>query len=165
MRFVLLRERDLDGAAFALLAERLARAVPGDVLLSLHSRPEVAARLGAGVHLAESGGPPPPAPWHGRSVHGAEAAARAREQGAAYLIGGTIFSSAGKPGAVPVGTAGLRAMCAAAGSTPVYAIGGVDVEHVPEVRRAGAHGIAVVGAIQEAADPAAAARALVEALD
>lgn len=164
MRFVLLRERDLDAAAYALLAERLAGAVPAEVRLSLHSRPEVAVALGAGVHLAESGGPPPTAPWHGRSVHGAEAAAEAREQGAAYLIAGTIFSSAGKPGAVPVGTAGLAAMCAAAGSTPVYAIGGVDLARVPEVRRAGAHGIAVVGAIQEAADPAAAARALVQSL-
>lgn len=164
VRFVLLRERDLDANAFAFLAEALARTLPPQVVLSIHSRPEVAVALGAGLHLAEAGGAPPSSPWHGRSVHRADAAAQARGEGAAYLIAGTIFPSSGKPGA-PTGIAGLRAMCAAAGPIPVFAIGGVDAGRVGQVRRAGAHGIAVVGAIQEAADPEAAARTLVEALD
>jgi thiamine-phosphate pyrophosphorylase len=165
VRFVLLRERDLDEPAFARLAEELEDQLPAGVVLSLHGRPGIAASMGAGLHLAENV-PAPPAhgPWHGRSVHGAEAAARARFQGAAYLLGGTIFPTPGKPGAAPAGTAGLLAMCAAAGPVPVYAIGGLHAARVRDVRAAGAHGIAVVGAILEAEDPERAARALVQAL-
>jgi thiamine-phosphate pyrophosphorylase len=81
------------------------------------------------------------------------------------VVGGTVFASAGKPGAVLAGTAGLHAMCAAAAPVPVYAIGGLDVARVREARRAGAHGVAVVGAILEADAPEDAARALVGALD
>jgi thiamine-phosphate pyrophosphorylase len=56
-------------------------------------------------------------------------------------------------------------MCAAADPLPVYAIGGVNATRVAAMRRAGAYGVAVVGAILEADAPKAAARALVEALD
>ena len=55
-------------------------------------------------------------------------------------------------------------MCAAAGPVPVYAIGGLSAARAGEARGAGAHGVAVVGAILEADAPEAAARALVEAL-
>jgi thiamine-phosphate pyrophosphorylase len=47
---------------------------------------------------------------------------------------------------------------------PVIAIGGIDVEQVPELLAAGAHGVAVVAAISDAADPAAATIALLRAL-
>jgi len=165
VRFVLLRERDLDDTAFARLAERLAGALPRDGILSIHGRPAVAAALRAGLHLPE-GAPPPPAgtSWHGRSVHGSEAASRARRDGAAYMVAGTIFPSVGKPGVPPAGARGLRAMCAAARPVPVYAIGGLSTARAGEVRAAGAHGVAVVGAILEADAPEAAARALVDAL-
>jgi thiamine-phosphate pyrophosphorylase len=43
---------------------------------------------------------------------------------------------------------------------PVLAIGGVTVDRIPELLEAGAYGIAVVGAIAMASDPAAAARQL-----
>ena len=162
---MLLREPDLEGPAFARLAERLAHALPPDAVLSLRGRPEVAAALHAGLHLPE-GAPaaPPGTAWHGRSAHGAEAAARARREGAAYLVAGTIFASPGKPGQAPTGVVGLRAMCAASGPVPVYAIGGLTAARAREARAAGARGVAVVGAILEADAPEAAARELVQAL-
>jgi thiamine-phosphate pyrophosphorylase len=43
---------------------------------------------------------------------------------------------------------------------PVLAIGGVTADRIPELLEAGAYGIAVVGAIALARDPAAAAREL-----
>ena len=54
---------------------------------------------------------------------------------------------------------------AAAVDVPVVAIGGVTVDRVPELLAAGVHGVAVVAAVSEAADPAAATRALLVALD
>lgn len=163
---MLLRERDLDDVAFARLAGRLAQALPRDAVLSVHTRVEVAAALGAGLHLAEAAPPPRPGvPWHGRSVHDGTAVERARSQGAAYLVAGTLFATAGKAGRAPSGPQGLRSMCAAAGNVPVYAIGGIDAGRVDVARDAGAHGVAVVGAILEADDPEAAASALLRALD
>jgi thiamine-phosphate pyrophosphorylase len=42
----------------------------------------------------------------------------------------------------------------------VIAIGGIDAGRVPEVRAAGAYGVAAISALWRAADPAAAALAL-----
>jgi thiamine-phosphate pyrophosphorylase len=58
----------------------------------------------------------------------------------------------------------LAALIAAAAPLPCYAIGGVTAADWPALRSLGAHGIAVSGAIALAADPVAAARALVEAV-
>jgi thiamine-phosphate pyrophosphorylase len=51
------------------------------------------------------------------------------------------------------------------GAVPWFAIGGIDLTNVEQVVAAGASRIVVVRAITEAADPAAAARALLAALD
>lgn len=165
LRFVLLRERDLEEEALAELAERVAAVLPADGLLAIHSRAEVARGRGAGLHLPEAG-PAPPAGvlWHGRSVHGPDAVRRARSQGACYVVAGTLHESAGKPGVPGIGAAGLRAMCDAAGGVPVFAIGGIDATRVAGARLAGAHGVAVVGAILESDDPGAASAALTLAL-
>lgn len=48
---------------------------------------------------------------------------------------------------------------------PVTAIGGINAENANEVALAGACGIAVVGAITNAADPCLATRTLIEAMD
>jgi thiamine-phosphate pyrophosphorylase len=45
-------------------------------------------------------------------------------------------------------------------AVPVLAIGGITVERAPEVMAAGAYGVAVIGAISGAGDPASAAREL-----
>jgi thiamine biosynthesis protein ThiS len=58
----------------------------------------------------------------------------------------------------------LAAIVAAA-PCPVLAIGGITPERIAGVVRAGAYGVAVIGAIAEAADPHAAAAALRAALD
>ena len=60
--------------------------------------------------------------------------------------------------------AGLARIVAVA-PCPVIAIGGITPDRVPEVIQAGARGVAVIGAIVEADDPRAAARALRVAVD
>lgn len=48
---------------------------------------------------------------------------------------------------------------------PVYALGGVSVDKVPDVKRMGFQGIGLIGAVWMAADPLSALRAFQEALD
>ena len=84
--------------------------------------------------------------------------------GADYVGVGPAYQTATKLGLPqPLGPAGIAAVAAAI-AIPVIAIGGIGVEHVPELLAAGAHGVAVVAAISEAADPAAATVALLRAL-
>jgi thiamine-phosphate pyrophosphorylase len=99
-----------------------------------------------------------PSGWIGRSVHSADEAARAVEEGADFLLVGNIYETASHPGRPAAGLALVRA--AAALGRPVIAIGGVDAGRVREVRAAGAYGVAAISALWRAADPAAAALAL-----
>ena len=54
---------------------------------------------------------------------------------------------------------------AASVDIPVIAIAGITAARVPELLAAGAHGVAVIGAVAHAADPTAATAELLEALD
>lgn len=98
-----------------------------------------------------------------RDPAGARAAVAA---GADYLGVGPAYRTATKDGLPePIGPAGVGAVAAAVPGTPVVAIGGVVPGRVAELRAAGAYGVAVVGAVSAAADPAAATAALLAALD
>ncbi len=85
-------------------------------------------------------------------------------EGASYLGVGPFRSTTTKQHLPdPLGIPGIRAVCAAV-DVPVIAIGAVTVDDVPALRAAGAYGVAVVGAVSGAADPAAAVRLLLRAL-
>lgn len=84
--------------------------------------------------------------------------------GAGYLGVGPCRPTATKEGLPPpIGVAGVRAVAEAV-DVPVVAIGGVTAADVPALRAAGAYGVAVVGALSTAADPARATAELIEAL-
>ena len=84
--------------------------------------------------------------------------------GAAYLGVGPAFATTTKTGLpAPLGPKGVQAV-ARATRLPVIAIGGVTPDHVPELVRAGAHGVAVVSAVSRAADPQAATTRLLRSL-
>jgi len=84
--------------------------------------------------------------------------------GADYLGVGPAFVTATKSGLPdPIGPAGVGAVARAV-PVPVIAIGGVTADRVPALLAEGAYGVAVVGAVVDAADPAAATRSLLEAL-
>lgn len=132
---------------------------------------ETAARaLGAsGVHWPEREIPPVPAPrpgnfLRGASIHSAAKARAAVHGGADYLVFGSIWETASHPGGVAAGLHQLREICAIS-PVPVYAIGGVTAARVADCRAAGAHGVAVLRAVWDAADIEAATRELVAALE
>ena len=87
--------------------------------------------------------------------------AAAQERGADYAGFGPVFASSSKAGLpAPLGPPSLAA---ATGSLPLVAIGGIDAGNAAQVRAAGAHGVAVIGAIWRHPDPVGAAEELVAA--
>jgi thiamine-phosphate pyrophosphorylase len=86
--------------------------------------------------------------------------------GASYLGVGPAYHTATKDGLpAAIGPDGVGAVASAVPGTPVIAIGGVTAERVPALLAAGAYGVAVVGAVSTAPDPAAATRELLAALE
>lgn len=161
-----------DRAYFDFAARVAGMCAQAGALCVVNDRPDVALAVGAGgTHLGAED-----LPLHaarrvvgaGHVVGGttrAPAAARALvAQGADYLGVGPVHATSTKDGLPgPLGPEGVAAVAAAV-DVPVLAIGGVTAACVPALLAAGAHGVAVVGAVSDAADPAAAVRALLELL-
>ena len=81
-----------------------------------------------------------------------------------YAAAGPAFETASKPGYGPeIGRKGLLEIARAA-RVPVLAIGGINSARVGELVAAGAAGIAVMGGVMRAADPAQEVRALIATL-
>ncbi|MFD0585362.1 thiamine phosphate synthase [Dactylosporangium darangshiense] len=93
----------------------------------------------------------------GATARDPQTARRAVADGASYLGVGPAFATTTKSGLPDaIGPAGIRAVAQAV-SVPVVAIGGVTADRAGELYAAGAHAVAVVGAVSGAADPFAAA--------
>jgi thiamine-phosphate pyrophosphorylase len=171
---VQIRERQFDDRQLMAFVQEVVAAVrPAGTRVLVNERTDVALAAGAdGVHLKSDG---PSAPdvrrivprdfLIGRSVHTeAEAAGVAAAGGCDYLIFGTVFPSTSKAGDHPVaGLEALRRTCAAV-SLPVIAIGGLSVARAPDVRAAGAAGMAAISLFAEAPDIAAVTASLRDAL-
>lgn len=85
--------------------------------------------------------------------------------GASYLGVGPCYATTTKSGLpAPIGPDGIRRVSSAV-PVPVIAISGVTAARVPELLAAGAYGVAVVGELSQAADPARATAALLHALN
>ena len=155
-RAVFLRERDLDPSAYADAADAIAAqldACDGLLITRDHSRPEAS----RGIHLRAADPQPRIRPrLLGRSVHDHAQLASARVAGCDYVTYAPVHATASKPGyGPPHGTAGLaRARTAVPGAPPILALGGVEAHHVGELLTAGAHGVAVMGSVMRARDPA-----------
>lgn len=171
-RLVQLREKDLPARELLQLGARLLGPVrAGGAALVVNDRVDVALALGAdGVHLGGGSLPVRAArrlvgdrALVGASVHSLEEAVRAEEEGADYLLLGTIFETRSHPGVKPAGTA-LIARVVAAVRVPVIAIGGINPRNAAAVMEAGAAGAAVISAIQSAEDVEGATRALLTAM-
>jgi thiamine-phosphate diphosphorylase len=94
----------------------------------------------------------------GKSVHSAEAAIMAEQDGVDYVIAGTIFSSVSHPDVNPGGLELLSSIIRAV-NIPVLAIGGITVDNLESCMDAGASGIAIMSPILQSKNPAAVARA------
>ncbi|MDQ3168982.1 MAG: thiamine phosphate synthase [Acidobacteriota bacterium] len=143
-----LREPGLSGAD--LLAAARALAALGPVIVN--DRADIALASGAsGVHLRADGPKPHrvralvgPSLTLSRAVHSAADAAVWEADGPLdWLIAGTVFESASKPGRAPMGVDGLAAIVHAS-QVPVVAIGGITGANSHAVFDAGAAGIAAI---------------------
>lgn len=94
-----------------------------------------------------------------RTRAGAEAVAA---DGADYAGFGPLFATTSKDG-LPA-PLGVDVLHEAAGVLPLVAIGGLSAPTAADARAAGAHGVAVIGAIWRQPDPLAAAKELVAAV-
>ncbi|MQA82458.1 MAG: thiamine phosphate synthase [Streptosporangiales bacterium] len=155
---VVLRELDLTEARRAGLAADLAEHVRVVSARTLLTR-------AVGIHLGsrQPRGDAGKAPFHGRSCHDEAEVDRAAAEGTSYVTISPVATSASKPGYGPaLGVAEVRRAVAAAAGVPVYALGGVDPGNAAGLREAGAHGVAVMGAVMRTPDPAAMVARLLE---
>ena len=168
---VQLREKDLSGATLLDLAQRLVEAVGDRALVVVNERSDIAAISNAsGVQLGEEAIPVSAArsvvgdeALIGRSVHSEIAASLATEEGADFLIAGTMFATGSHPDATPAGP-GLVRLVVDVSPLPVIGIGGITPANLDQVLAAGAAGVAVISSILASPDPERAAADLKEAL-
>lgn len=141
------------------LALRQAAAKAG-VLFIVNDRCDLALAVDAdGVHLGQGDLPLDlarkvmgPEKLVGISTHNPDQVREATAGKPDYLGFGPIFTPGSKQDHDPVvGLDGLRAMRPLT-SLPIFAIGGIQIEQVREVMRAGADGVAVISAILKAPD-------------
>jgi thiamine-phosphate diphosphorylase len=166
-----LRDRTATGRRLAELASALAAVLAGSGTgLIVNARPDIAAaveaqgvQLGTGDLSVADARTLLPEGWIGRSVHGAGEGLAAIREGADYLVAGTIFASASHAGVEPAGTSLLSDLVAA--GIPVIAIGGITPERAGLVHATGAHGVAAIRGIWDAADPLEAARQMLAPWD
>lgn len=93
----------------------------------------------------------------GKSTHSRAQALAAAEEGADYIGFGPLFATPTKPGRPPIGLDELAEVDAML-SIPVFAIGGIKLENLHEVRAAGARRVVIVSGWLQADDIAAAVR-------
>jgi thiamine-phosphate pyrophosphorylase len=98
-----------------------------------------------------------PGKFLGRSTHSLDQALAAVSEGADYIGVGPVFATPTKPGRPAVGTELVRAVAVLDLELPWFAIGGINLDNLDQVLAAGARRVAVVRAVSDATDPAAAA--------
>jgi len=175
---VQLREKDLDARDLYELACALReRCAQHDAPLLINDRLDVAVAAGAdGVHLpANSFAVADARALLGRSrligvsTHNFSEAADAAEAGADFAVYGPVYDPISKPAyGPPAGLGSLARAVEAAGSMPLYALGGITADRVGEMARTldRAHrprGVAVIGTILAAIDPGQAVHQLLSA--
>lgn len=168
-----LRERDLPTGELLSLAQTIGEmTAPRAVPLILNDRVDLVLALNLdGVHLRSDSLPVSsarrllgPDRLIGISTHSIEEIRRANQDGADYIVFGPIFDTPSKRSfGPPLGLDLLAAVCRES-TVPILAIGGITLERVRDVRRAGAHGVAVIGALLTHDDIGEAVRAFTDVL-
>jgi len=168
-----LREKDLEARElFELAGEMRALCDRFGAPLLINDRVDVAIAAHAdGVHLAsDSIGVTKARELLGTSrligvsTHSPTEVKAASDAGADFVVFGPVFAPLSKGGyGPPCGRDGLAAACDAA-SIPVFALGGIAPDRVATLDGSGAVGVAVIGSVIGADDPARAIESLLHAL-
>lgn len=168
---VLIREKDLDDRALYSLLVEARRRLPAAARLLVSSRPDLALASGAdGVHLPAHGLGITALrkAWgdrllYGRSTHALSEIQQAKEEAADYVVFGPIHSPLSKSDSKEaMGTSALSRVSRL--GPPVFALGGMIPELVPDAILAGAHGVAGIHAFRHRAAAAAMLTALQRAI-
>ena len=170
---VQVRVKDLPAGEILAIARETVALARGRALVLVNDRADLALLSGAdGVHVGDEDLPVPdarrllgPDLLVGRTTRTLEEARAAIADGADHVGFGPIFATTTKALSVPPRGLGMLREVAAALGAPVVAIGGIALEGIGDVARAGAACAAVVGAIFGAGDAAANARALAAAFE
>ncbi|MGD0333786.1 MAG: thiamine phosphate synthase [Xanthobacteraceae bacterium] len=171
-RWVSLREKDLPRDEQVLLARALARMAHAQgATLTVHGEAALAKAAGAdGVHLPSGSDAAAarrllgPGKLVGVSIHTVTEAEAIAPAFIDYALAGPAFETASKPGYGPeIGRKGFIDIARAA-RVPVLAIGGINAARLGELIAAGAAGVAVMGGVMRATDPAQEVRALIATL-
>lgn len=144
---------------------------PRGVPLIINDHPEIARSARAeGLHLgqddlsiAEAREMVGPDCVVGKSTHSLDQAIRAFYEGADYIGFGPIFATPTKPDYAPVGLEEIRKVHEAV-RIPIFCIGGIKLENLPQVIAAGARRVVIVSGLLLAHDIALYARSAKELL-
>lgn len=173
VRAVQLREKDLAPRDLIPLAEDIRQLTArAGARLFINGRIDVMLAVDAdGVHLRSDSLPIfavrkviGPKKFLGVSTHSLAEVDRASDEGADFITFGPVFETPAKTVyGRPVGVEALQLACRRT-RLPVYALGGVRGERIADVVAAGAHGVALIGAIMSSRDIRGAAQACLEAV-
>jgi thiamine-phosphate pyrophosphorylase len=169
-----LREKDLEGRELFNLAEKVK--VLCDVQnasLLINNRIDVALAVDAdGVQLGSASIPVQAArelmgtdKLIGVSTHSMTEAEEAERGGADFILFGPIYFTPSKSGyGRPQGLAPLKKVVDKI-FIPVYAIGGISVNNLVDVKGTGVRGVALISAIMGSADPCGATQEILSVLE
>lgn len=173
LKAVQLREKDLAVRDLLSLAQRLRESTRhAGAKLFINDRADVALavdadgaqRAGTSLPISALRAISRPGFVIGASVHSVAEARLAEPEGADFLIFGPVYDTPSKRQyGPPQGLSALERVASAV-RLPVLAVGGITPARVGEVQRAGAAGVAVIGAILSAERPADAVKAFLDAL-
>ena len=173
-RIIQLRAKRLASAAFLAYADDLVRAAaPYGASVIMNDRADLA-RLSraAGVHVGQDDLPPAaarrllgPDATIGYSTHTVAQIDAASAEPINYIAVGPVFGTHTKDtGYAPVGVAMVAEAARRSRGRPVVAIGGITLEHAPQVIAAGASSVAVITDLLAGGDPTARVAAYLKAL-
>ncbi len=156
-----------DQELLPLAGELKARCDQHEVPFIVNDRLEIAAELGAGLHLGDEDAPVSharkvlgPGALIGRSCHNSLALAfSAKNEGASYVAFGPIYPTPTKPGWPGIGT-GILDEARQKLDLPFAAIGGIDETNIREVAEKRPWAICVIRAVFARPDPGEAAARL-----
>jgi thiamine-phosphate pyrophosphorylase len=173
IKAVQLREKDLSGKELFILAEKTRRLCQRyQAALLINDRLDVALAIdAAGVQLGKSSLPLPDARallgnhrYIGASVHSLEEARCAETAGADFIVFGPVYFTPSKAAfGPPQGVPALKKIVEIA-RLPVYAIGGIKPDNIPELRSACVERIALISAIIDAPQPKQATEEIIRLL-
>lgn len=173
VRAIQLREKDLEGRDLLDLAWRVKRLCDRyQADLFINDRVDVAMATQSHAHLTAHSIPTEvvrslvsPETKLGVSTHRLAEAETAARSGADFVVFGPVYETPSKiPYGDPQGVRALREVAASV-PVPVFGIGGIKLDRIPELRTHGATRIALISAILEAPDPRSATREILRALE